>query len=221
MPGAAQCSNLHLQQGLGDAGRRRHADDHGSCGYRFAADGRIAGGAGAARRQIGGDVHPSRRIAAGTAAVEWTRHETQQAGRPDDAAAAGRTLQRAERMLRPEYQRNAGGHLRLPDNGYGYGNRRERGGRHKPDGDSVSGCTTVRSRARGFVLAALLLPAAGAWMRADAQALPAGTGTGMYVIVGGTFSEFQSDWGKQDILGGGIYVDTNLFWRWGQIGRAS
>ena len=52
-------------------------------------------------------------------------------------------------------------------------------------------------------------------MHADAQALPAGTGTGMYVIVGGTFSEFQADYGKQDILGGGIYVDTNLYWRWG------
>jgi hypothetical protein len=66
-----------------------------------------------------------------------------------------------------------------------------------------------------LVPAALLLLAAGAGMYADAQALPAGTGTGMYVIVGGTFSELQADYGKQDILGGGIYVDTNLFWRWG------
>jgi len=79
----------------------------------------------------------------------------------------------------------------------------------------VSECITLRSRAWGFVPAALLLLAAGAGMQADAQALPAGTGTGMYVIVGGTFSEFQSDYGKQNILGGGIYVDTNLFWRGG------
>jgi hypothetical protein len=55
---------------------------------------------------------------------------------------------------------------------------------------------------------------------AHAQALPTGTGTGMYVIVGGTFSEFQSDYGKQAIPGGGIFVDTNLDWRWGAEAEA-
>lgn len=61
----------------------------------------------------------------------------------------------------------------------------------------------------------LFLAAQAGGSVAHAQALPAGTGTGMYVIVGGTFSEFQSDYGKQSIVGGGIYADTNLFWRWG------
>ena len=78
-------------------------------------------------------------------------------------------------------------------------------------------CTTVGSGARGLVLAAmLLLVAALAGVRAaHAQALPTATGTGMYVIVGGTFSEFEADYGKRVISGGGIYIDSNLFWRWG------
>jgi hypothetical protein len=50
---------------------------------------------------------------------------------------------------------------------------------------------------------------------AYSQALPTGTGPGAYVIVGGTFSEFKSDYGNQTINGAGAYVDSNLFWRLG------
>jgi hypothetical protein len=50
---------------------------------------------------------------------------------------------------------------------------------------------------------------------AYAQALPAGSGPGAYLVVGGTFSGFQGDYGKQTISGAGVYVDTNLFWRLG------
>jgi hypothetical protein len=64
-----------------------------------------------------------------------------------------------------------------------------------------------------FVAAALfaLIPAYIAF----AQALPAGTGPGAYVIVGGTFSEFQADYGSRTISGASIYVDSNLDWRYG------
>jgi len=50
---------------------------------------------------------------------------------------------------------------------------------------------------------------------AHAQALPTGTGPGMYIIGGGSISEFEADYGKQAISGGGFYVDSNLFWRYG------
>lgn len=48
-----------------------------------------------------------------------------------------------------------------------------------------------------------------------AQALPTATGPGAYVIVGGTFSDFQADYGQQAITGASVYVDSNLEWRWG------
>lgn len=70
----------------------------------------------------------------------------------------------------------------------------------------------VRSAALfAFTLAAAL--AAG--RAAHAQALPTATGPGAYLIVGGTFSDFESDYGKQAITGAGIYADSNLFWRYG------
>jgi hypothetical protein len=50
---------------------------------------------------------------------------------------------------------------------------------------------------------------------ASAQALPTATGPGTYIIVGGTLSGFQSDYGKQTITGASAYVDSNLFWRYG------
>jgi hypothetical protein len=50
---------------------------------------------------------------------------------------------------------------------------------------------------------------------AHAQALPTATGPGTYVIVGGTLSDFESDYGKQAITGGSVYVDSNLYWRSG------
>jgi len=63
--------------------------------------------------------------------------------------------------------------------------------------------------------AAMLLVALLTSQRGHAQALPAATGPGTYVIVGGTFSGFASDYGKQTITGTSIFVDTNLFWRYG------
>jgi hypothetical protein len=67
-------------------------------------------------------------------------------------------------------------------------------------------------RARGFLLLLLL---SGAVRAGRAQAMPTATGPGMYLIVGGTVSSFQSDYGKQIIAGAGMYVDANLFWRYG------
>ena len=37
----------------------------------------------------------------------------------------------------------------------------------------------------------------------------------MYVIAGGTVSDFDAQYGKQAISGASIYVDSNLFWRYG------
>lgn len=50
---------------------------------------------------------------------------------------------------------------------------------------------------------------------AGAQALPTATGPGAYVIVGGTYSDFQGDYGQRKISGASVYVDSNLQWRWG------
>ncbi len=50
---------------------------------------------------------------------------------------------------------------------------------------------------------------------ARAQALPTGSGPGAYVIVGGTYSNFQADYGQRKISGASVYVDSNLDWRWG------
>ena len=50
---------------------------------------------------------------------------------------------------------------------------------------------------------------------AFSQALPTASGPGAYVIVGGTFSEFQSDYGNQTITGAAVYVDSNPDWRYG------
>jgi hypothetical protein len=48
-----------------------------------------------------------------------------------------------------------------------------------------------------------------------AQALPTAVGPGAYVIVGGTFSDFQADYGDRTIEGASLYVDSNLAWRYG------
>jgi hypothetical protein len=50
---------------------------------------------------------------------------------------------------------------------------------------------------------------------APAQSLPTATGPGTYVIVGGTFSGFEAQYGKQAITGESVYVDSNLYWRYG------
>jgi hypothetical protein len=63
----------------------------------------------------------------------------------------------------------------------------------------------------GMVLFALLI----AGRIAPSQALPTATAPGTRVMVGGTVSRFESDFGEQAISGGGLYVDSNLFWRYG------
>ena len=50
---------------------------------------------------------------------------------------------------------------------------------------------------------------------AFAQALPTASGPGAYVTAGGTFSDFQADYGDRTITGASIYVDANLEWRYG------
>jgi len=50
---------------------------------------------------------------------------------------------------------------------------------------------------------------------ANGQALPTATGPGAYVIVGGTYSEFQADYGSRAISGASVYVDSNYIWRYG------
>jgi hypothetical protein len=72
------------------------------------------------------------------------------------------------------------------------------------------------SEHRGWLFAgALLLVGLLTGRAAPAQALPTASGPGAYVIVGGTFSDFQADYGRQAITGAGVYVDSNLFWRFG------
>ena len=63
--------------------------------------------------------------------------------------------------------------------------------------------------------ATLLVVALMAWRGGHAQSLPTATGPGMYVSVGGMFSDFESDYGKQAITGASVYADLNLFWRYG------
>jgi hypothetical protein len=55
---------------------------------------------------------------------------------------------------------------------------------------------------------------------AHAQALPTATGPGMYLSAGGTFSDFESDYGRQTISGAGVYVDANPYWWGGLEGEA-
>jgi hypothetical protein len=68
---------------------------------------------------------------------------------------------------------------------------------------------------RGWLYFASVLLALASKHAAFAQALPAGTGPGAYIIAGGTFSEFQADYGQRTITGASVYVDTNLTWRIG------
>jgi len=63
----------------------------------------------------------------------------------------------------------------------------------------------------GFLVMLTLLSRRAAF----AQALPTGSGPGAYVIVGGTFSAFQADYGNRTITGASVYGDANLTWRYG------
>jgi hypothetical protein len=47
------------------------------------------------------------------------------------------------------------------------------------------------------------------------QASPTATGPGMYFAVGGMFSLFEGDYGQRKIMGSAMYVDANLYRRYG------
>jgi hypothetical protein len=68
------------------------------------------------------------------------------------------------------------------------------------------------ARLLGAASVALVLLAA---RTVHAQSLPTATGPGTYVIVGGTFSGFEAQYGKQAITGASVYLDSNLYWRYG------
>jgi hypothetical protein len=68
---------------------------------------------------------------------------------------------------------------------------------------------------RGWLFFAVVLCALVSGHAAFAQALPTGSGPGAYVIAGGTFSEFQADYGSRTISGAGVYVDSNVTWQLG------
>ena len=72
---------------------------------------------------------------------------------------------------------------------------------------------------RLLLLAALLLNAPHA-TQLHAQALPAASGPGSYIAVGGGVSWFQADYGHRDIGGGVLYAEVNPHWRFGLEGEA-
>jgi len=74
---------------------------------------------------------------------------------------------------------------------------------------AVAGWRTVAYCA-GTLLAVALISGL-----ANAQALPTASGPGAYVAVGGTYSDFESDYGSQSIKGASVYVDANFVWRYG------
>jgi opacity protein-like surface antigen len=55
---------------------------------------------------------------------------------------------------------------------------------------------------------------------ARAQALPAATGPGSFVSVGGGVSTFQADYGQRVLGGGFAFVDAHPTWRYGLEGEA-
>ena len=78
------------------------------------------------------------------------------------------------------------------------------------------GTSVVSNRGRTALFCfCLILLALVPKQAAFAQALPTASGPGAYVIVGGTFSEFQADYGSRTITGASVYVDSNLTWRYG------
>jgi hypothetical protein len=78
------------------------------------------------------------------------------------------------------------------------------------------GIITVSDRPRrGWLSFALVLLALVPTHATFAQALPTASGPGAYVIVGGTFSDFQADYGSRTIEGASVYADSNLTWRVG------
>jgi len=73
---------------------------------------------------------------------------------------------------------------------------------------------------RGWLCACAVLLALLPKHAASAQALPTASGPGAAVVVGGTFSDFQADYGARTITGASVYADANLTWRFGIEGEA-
>src|SRR5580698_10469971 len=98
-------------------------------------------------------------------------------------------------MRRTSHQRHAGRDVYLSGHSDGHWNRRYAGDEHDTYGNAVK--TRINCLFEGLALAALF------WYGhvAHSQALPTATGPGSYVIVGGTFSDFESDYGQQRITG--------------------
>jgi hypothetical protein len=71
-----------------------------------------------------------------------------------------------------------------------------------------------------FTRCMLLFAGLGLAVHAGAQALPAATGPGNYLAVGGGISLFQADYGKRDIAGAVFFADVHPNWRWGVEGEA-
>ncbi len=71
-------------------------------------------------------------------------------------------------------------------------------------------------RLLNYLAASLLLAVPVA---THAQALPAATGPGSNVVVGGGLSYFQQDYGHRHIAGGFTYIDLNATWRYALEGE--
>jgi len=68
---------------------------------------------------------------------------------------------------------------------------------------------------RRLVVAALALCAGALTGAASAQDIPSAKGPGSSLVLGGTVSSFQSDYGKTYLAGASGYVDANVFNRVG------
>lgn len=73
----------------------------------------------------------------------------------------------------------------------------------------------VEFTVRSLLFAGALLVGPATERAAPAQALPTATGPGSYVIVGGSLSHFEADYGAGTIQGFSVYIDSNPLWRCG------
>ncbi len=69
------------------------------------------------------------------------------------------------------------------------------------------------------IVSGLILLGLGAACVADAQALPAASGPGSNITVGGGYSMFEADYGQRAIGGGFAFIDVHPHWRYGFEGE--
>ena len=72
---------------------------------------------------------------------------------------------------------------------------------------------------RPAYLVLLLIVALFAGLKANGQAVYAGKGPGGYISLGATVSGYNSDYGKQRLIGPAVYLDANLYRRIGVEGE--